>query len=128
MLKKTVAILIAVGGISLAATQSNAESALSVAERYIGKLKSNGKYGDFDLDKLRSERKVGRFDLSKIRSETKIGGYDLNSLSSSGFWKTDKPTSLSSALPLKGKKTASLSGKTASLSGKASRLASRTGQ
>jgi hypothetical protein len=122
MLKRTAAVLIAVGGLSLLATQSHAESALSIAERYIDKLKSNHKLADLDLDKLRSERRIGRFDLSKIRSETKIGGYDLNSLSSSGFWKksetSEKTSGMPSALPLKAKK---ISG----LSSKASRYASK---
>jgi hypothetical protein len=122
MLTRTVAILLVAGGVSLAATHSHAESALSIADRYIDKLKSSGKYGNFDLDKLRSEHKIGRFDLSKIRSETKIGGYDINSLSTSGLWqKSAKTSSLAGALPPKGKKTASLSSK-------ASRVASRMGQ
>jgi hypothetical protein len=110
MLARTVAILIAAGGISLAATQSHAESALSIAERYIDKLKSSGKYGDLDLDKLRSERKLGRFDLSKFKSDTKIGGYDLGQLSSSGMWQSGpKAASAPSALPMKAKKISSLS-------------------
>jgi len=120
MLTRTVAILIAAAGVSLAATQSHAESALSIAERYIDKLKSSGKYGNFDLDKLRSERKIGRFDMSKFKSDTKIGGYDLSQLSSSGFWqKSDAATSPTSqaASPLKAKKLSSLP--------KASRVASR---
>jgi hypothetical protein len=122
MLTRTVAILLVAGGVSLAATQSHAESALSIAERYIDKLKSSGKYGDLDLDKIRSERKIGRFDLDKLRSETKIGGHDVGSLSSSGFWtKSEKSVSLPGALPSKRKKAASLAGKS-------SRVASRISQ
>jgi hypothetical protein len=117
MLTRTVAILIA-AGVSLAATQSHAESALSIAERYIDKLKSNGKYGNFDLDKLRSEKKLGRFDLSKFKSDTKIGGYDLGQLSSSGMWqngpKTASLPAAAGAMPLKGKKMSSLSSKASS--------------
>lgn len=118
MLTRTVAILIAAAGVSLAATQSHAEPGIGLVDKYIGKLKSSGKFSNFDLDKLRSEGKIGRFDLSKFKSDTKIGGYDLSQLSSSGLWqKSDKTASLpatAGALPLKGKKMSSLSSKASS--------------
>ncbi len=129
MLTRTVAILIVAAGVTLAAGPSFAGSRFAVIDRYIDKLKSEGKIGNFDLDKFRAEHKLGRFNLDKFQSETKIGGYELNSLGSKSFLKkSDAASKLSSSgLSPKSKKLASLSkARMASLS--KARLASRAGQ
>jgi len=147
MLNRTVALLIAAAGVTLAAAPSQAESRLAFVDKYIDKFKSGGKLGSIDLDKIRSEhklgsmdldsfrsgRKIGRFDLDKLKSETKIGGYDMSQLSSSGFWsKTDgmpklSKSALSSKQALASKAALASKGKKLSgIAGKASQIASRT--